>query len=151
MLKAGQQAPDIVLEAIDGLSVRAAAPGRPIVVTFFPKAFSPICTAQTCAFRDRIGEFEGLGAEVFAVSRDDDETMRRFKDKLKLTFPLVADADGTVTIGFGAALFWGLVPASIRATFVITAEGRIVMAYRRMTNAEAHATKALAALRRLAG
>ena len=69
----GDRAPDISFTTHDGATVRLAdyAGKRPVVLFFYPKDGTPICTQEACAFRDNIFAFEALGAVILGVSLDD--------------------------------------------------------------------------------
>ena len=68
----------------------------PVILAFYPKAFTPGCTKQNAAFRDRFAEVEKKGATVLGISTDDVETQKRFKAEMKLPYPLLSDGDGAV-------------------------------------------------------
>jgi peroxiredoxin Q/BCP len=76
---------------------------RSVVVAFFPRAFTPGCTRQMKAFRDRQAELEKKGAVVWAVSMDDAETLARFKKELGADFTFLPDPDGRISRLFGVA------------------------------------------------
>lgn len=75
-----------------------------VVLYAYPKDETPGCTRQACAFRDGHDAFAERGARVYGVSPDPVESHARFRDKYGLTFPLIADPDGTICQALGV---WG--------------------------------------------
>ena len=123
----GQPIPDFKATDTEGKerSLSEAVQKGTVVVAFFPKAFTPGCTMQMKAFRDKQTELEGRGAEVWAVSMDDRETLAKFKKDLGAQFTFLPDPEGKIGRLFGVAKE-GSKTAS-RANFVI-GEGRKLLA-----------------------
>ncbi|MFI5296854.1 MAG: peroxiredoxin [Polyangiales bacterium] len=118
MLKVGDPAPEIDLPASDGSRFRLSERrGKYTVLYFFPKAFTPGCTAETGCFRDSRGEIVALGAEVVGISNDLPETQAKFAESLHVDFPMVGDSTGKVIRAYGVA--WPLLGIARRATFVV--------------------------------
>ena len=139
-LPVGSKAPDVEGRLADGSTWSSRDHrGRPLVVYFYPKDFTPGCTREACAFRDAREELVGLfGAEVVGVSRDSHETHARFAETHRLPFALVADPDGAITRAFDAQLFMGILPLSKRVTYVVDAEGTIRGVFDHQRAAERH-------------
>ena len=116
-----------------------------MVLFFYPKDNTSICTKEACGFQNRQEEFRKRGAQVFGISRDAVESHRGFATFLGLTYPLLSDPDGATARSYGVGRFLGLLPG--RATFVIDAQGRVLLAFSSAFQAEAHVRKALEALR----
>lgn len=90
------------------------------VLYFYPKADTPGCTKQACAFRDALDQIRVLNAEVYGVSTDSVESQKKFHEKYHLTFPLIADMDGSIVATYGSKM-----PAmniSKRWTFLIDSD-----------------------------
>ncbi|MFZ5469256.1 MAG: peroxiredoxin [Myxococcota bacterium] len=122
MVKVGEPAPDFEAVASNGTTVRLSAlRGRHVVLYFFPKAFTPGCTAQTRRFRDNYPELAALGAEVMGVSIDTPDTQCRFAQKETVPFPMIADPQRTISRAFG--VLWPLFHVDKRVTFVIDPGG----------------------------
>lgn len=104
MVATDAPAPDFELTADDGETVRLSdlRGEGPVVLAFFPAAFSIACTAELEGLRDLHGEFEGLGAEVFGVSCDNRWSLAAFKEELELPFPLLSDFHRTVSADYDA-------------------------------------------------
>ena len=96
----------------------------PVVVAFFPKAFTPVCTRELQGYRDRHEELTQAHGQVLAVSMDDAETMRRFKESLGAPFTFVPDPEGALVRLFDVKMPLLSIPR--RFTFVI-GEGRRIM------------------------
>lgn len=146
----GDTVPDLDLTLDDGRSVRLSellADG-PVVLFFYPKAFTPGCTAESCHFRDLQAEFDEVGAQRIGISRDDVDTQSRFRDEYDLDYPLAADPDGEIAKVFGAKRV-GPLP-SRRQTFVIGADRTLLATIGSETDMRVHADEALATLRKRA-
>ena len=116
-------APDLALPKLDGTPLQLSAlRGRKVVLFFYPRDDSPVCTVQACAFRDAYAELTTAGAEVVGVSSDSAESHRRFAANRALPFPIVSDPDGAVRRLYGASssLLFG---KTGRVTYLIDEEG----------------------------
>ena len=122
--KVGDQAPGIKLQTHEGKSFDLQSrKGQWTVLYFYPKADTPGCTKQACAFRDSISEIRKLNADVFGISIDSVKDQAKFHEKNNLNFTLLADADGTVAKAYGTKM--PLVPMAKRWTFLIDPDLRI--------------------------
>ncbi|AZZ36304.1 peroxiredoxin [Bdellovibrio sp. qaytius] len=97
--------------------------GKWTVLYFYPKAGTPGCTKQACAFRDSIQKIRDLGAEVYGISTDTVEDQAKFHKEHHLNFDLLADADAKVTNLYGSKM--PVVKISKRWTFIIDPELKI--------------------------
>lgn len=97
--------------------------GKWTILYFYPKAGTPGCTKQACAFRDSIKQIRELGAEVYGVSTDTIADQKNFHKEQKLNFDLLADVDGKVTQAYGSKM--PLMNISKRWTFIIDPELKI--------------------------
>jgi peroxiredoxin Q/BCP len=107
--------------------------GKGLVVYFYPKAFTPGCTGESCDFRDSHDRFLDAGYQVIGVSPDPANRLADFRSEYNLEFPLLSDQDHSMATAFGA---WGLkknygkeYEGLIRSTFVIDAAGVIEHAW----------------------
>ena len=146
MLKAGDHAPDVELTGSDGRPFRLAAllEKGTLVLYFYPKDNTPVCTMEARAFRDNYSEFTGLGASVVGVSDDDAASHQRFAAECKLPFLLLSDPQGGAREAFGLRMLLGF---KARATFVIDGKGVIRAVISDRLNARKHVREALEALR----
>lgn len=130
-LQPGDTAPDVTLPSADNQMVSLAAlwTDQPLVLMFFPLAFTSTCTDEMCAVRDDIGSYQGLNARVAAVSVDSPFVLARFRQEIGADYPFLSDFNREASRAFGvlreAPLGPGLLHASDRATFVIGTDGRI--------------------------
>lgn len=150
MLRNGDPAPDFTLTADSGESVSLSDfLGRPVILFFYPKDDTPGCTTQACGLRDVYGELEERGAVVLGVSRDDEDSHRRFKEKYGLGFTLLSDPDAAVADRYGVWVeknTYGKKAMGInRSTFVIDADGTVARAFYGVKS-DAHAGLVLHAL-----
>ena len=93
------------------------------VLYFYPKADTPGCTKQACAFRDRIQTIRKEGAEVYGVSTDSVADLQAFRKKYNLNFPLISDKDAKIATLFGAKM--PLKDMAKRWTFVIDSDLKV--------------------------
>lgn len=124
-LKVGDPAPEFTLKAATGETVSLTDfRGRNEVVLFFyPKANTPFCTAEACAFKANDPAFRDAGAEVIGISGDSPEALQRFANLFGLPFKLLSDPDGEVQRKYGVTKTLGLLPG--RMTFLINQNGII--------------------------
>ena len=149
-VKVGERAPDFALPDANGREVRLADfRGRPVVLYFYPKDDTPGCTKEACSFRDQYQDFRDAGAEVIGVSSDSSDSHRRFAERHRLPFTLLADQGGKVRKLYGVPATLGLLPG--RVTFVIDAEGLVRHAFNSQLAATRHVEEALDVLRGTAG
>ena len=92
------------------------------LVYFYPKADTPGCTAQACSLRDDFAQLQERGVRVVGVSADGPESQRRFKEKYRLPFVLLADPERAVAKAFGVPVLLGM---AHRQSFLIKG-GRVV-------------------------
>lgn len=136
MPKVGDAAPDFTLKDQNGEAVTLSGfrGEKNVVLYFYPKDNTPICTKEACTFRDQHPAFEGVNAVVLGISADDEETHGKFAAKHKLPFSVLSDPGHTIAKQWGAMSF-GLMAG--RMTFVIDKTGTI----RHVTDARFSATK----------
>jgi thioredoxin-dependent peroxiredoxin len=142
-LQIGDRAPDFSATTHDRkrLSLSDYLGKRGLVLFFYPKDGTPICTKEACAFRDSYEQFAAAGAEVIGVSADSDERHRAFARQHKLSFPLISDADGSLRKAFAVQKTMGLFPG--RVTYVIDREGIIRHIFSAQFASEEHIRQAL--------
>ena len=117
---------------------------KPAVVYFYPKDETPGCTAEACSFRDNYEDFQDLGAEVIGISSDSIGSHKRFAQRHRLPFILLADTQKKVQRLFKLPkLLFGLYTK--RITFVIDKAGKVVYVHDSLF-ATSHIKKALLAL-----
>ncbi|WP_329402494.1 peroxiredoxin [Streptomyces melanogenes] len=119
----------------------------PVVLFFYPAAFTPGCTAEACHFRDIAGEFRALGAQPVGISADAVERQAEFARKHSFGYPLLSDSDGTVRELFGVKRGFSIAPTK-RVTFVIDTDLRVLEVVKSEIRMSVHADRALAALRK---
>lgn len=129
-LTPGEHAPDLELLNQDGkLCSLAQLHGQPVIVYFFPKAFTPGCTTEVCDFRDNKSTLVAAGYTVLGVSADPPSVLRHFADTHQVNHDLLSDPDHQAARRWGA---WGAKEVNgqptvgpLRSTFVIDAEGQL--------------------------
>lgn len=123
-LSVGDTAPNFSLSTHEGKSFDLnSRKGQWTVLYFYPKADTPGCTKQACAFRDSIKVIRVLGADVFGISTDSVAKQKEFHDKHQLNFVLIADPDGQAAAAYDTKM--PLLGIAKRHTFVIDPELKI--------------------------
>jgi thioredoxin-dependent peroxiredoxin len=145
LLKVGDKAPDFTLPDEDGkpVALRAALARGPVLLVFYPRDFSPMCTRQLSMFRDQYADIRAAGVEVLGISTDELETHRQFRARYELPFPLLSDADQSVCAAYDVMGLFGM--STRRVTFWVGSDGHIVAMAKAAIRMQTHA----ALLRRL--
>ena len=133
-LEPGERAPAFRLiddsgEAVDSRDFA----GRPLVIYFYPRAFTPGCTTEACDFRDRYEHFAAHGYEIIGVSPDPPAELARFRTEHGLPFRLLSDPDHAMADAYGA---WGIkknygreYEGIIRSTITVGGDGTVENAW----------------------
>jgi peroxiredoxin Q/BCP len=126
----GDKAPAFQLPASTGETVDLSKlKGKTVVLYFYPRADTPGCTKEACGFRDAIASYKKLDVPVFGVSPDPVQDVKKFADKFKLTFPLLADADHAVAEKYGVwqerNMYGKKYMGVARTTFIIGPDGKV--------------------------
>jgi peroxiredoxin len=132
MVETGDDAPDFTAPLangdVDEFTLSAALDDGPVVLAFFPGAFTSVCTTEMCTFRDQLAEFETVGADVYGVSVDSPFTLNEFREQNGLNFGLVSDIDKEVIDAYDVRMDFadlGVRGVAKRAVFVVDADGMI--------------------------
>ncbi|MEM7779037.1 MAG: peroxiredoxin [Pseudomonadota bacterium] len=129
-----------------GFSLNIALRQGPVVLYFYPKAFTQGCTLEANAFAEAMPEFKELGATVIGMSNDDIETLKRFsREECRDAFP-VGVAGEELIAAYDVAL--GNSGLSSRTSYVIASDGRIALVYSN-SDFRGHVSETLAAVRAL--
>ena len=150
-LSPGSEAPNFTTRAAIageefGFSLRAALARGPVVLYFYPKAFTRGCTLEANAFAEATPEFEALGASVVGMSNDTIETLKRFsREECRDAFA-VGVAGQSLIQAYDVAL--GESGLASRTSYVIAQDGTIAMAYSNSSYRE-HVSRTLAAVKAL--
>lgn len=145
-LNVGDKVPEFSATAADGSTIRLVdlLGQRSLVLFFYPKDGSPICTNEVCSFRDSYEQFVDAGAEVVGVSSDSAASHQSFARQHHLPFRLISDTDGSLRKAFGVPKTVGVLPG--RATYVIDKEGVLRLAFSAQFASKEHVEQALRAL-----
>ena len=122
----GNTAPDFTLVNQDRQKVTLSElRASPVVLAFFPAAFSSVCTKELCTFRDSLGKLADSGAKVFGISVDTFFTLKAYHDQQQLTFPLLSDFNKQTIRDYGVFNedMIGLKGIAKRGVFVIDGAG----------------------------
>jgi peroxiredoxin Q/BCP len=129
-LQVGDKAPDFVVNDQDGKPVRLSdLRGKKVVLYFYPKDMTPGCTAEACSLRDNYRLMQKQGYEVLGVSTDNEKSHKKFIEKEKLPFRLLADTDKALHGSYGTwvekSMYGRKYMGTARITFVINEQGII--------------------------
>ena len=122
----GSKAPDFTLTNEERQPVKLSEQrGKPVVLAFFPAAFSSVCTKELCTFRDSMARLNQAHAQVYGISVDTFFTLKAFHDQLGYNFPLLSDFNKQAIRDYGVFNedMIGLKGIAKRAVFVIDKEG----------------------------
>ncbi|MEN7549685.1 peroxiredoxin [Rapidithrix thailandica] len=121
------QAPNFQAQSTQGeepFDLYKQAQGEAVILYFYPKDFTPVCTLEVCEFRDTFEFFKKLNIRVLGISKDDIETHRKFKEAHQLPFELLADPDGEVARLYDA--YMPEIKFTKRVTYLLDTNHRIV-------------------------
>jgi len=125
----GQPAPEFTLFSSDKTEVSLKQyEGKNLVLLFFPMAFTSVCTAELCEMRDNIATYQGLNAEIAAISVDSPFTLAKFKEEQHLPFPLLSDFNKEVSTAYESlyeTFAMNMKGVSKRSAFVIDETGTL--------------------------
>jgi peroxiredoxin Q/BCP len=129
-LKEGDSAPPISLDTDSGQPFELSSlRGQNVVLYFYPKADTPGCTKEACAFRDNSKKFSKANTVIVGVSPDPSKTQAKFKEKFDLPFTLLADKDHKTAEDYGVwgekSMYGRKYMGVERATFIIDPKGII--------------------------
>jgi glutaredoxin-dependent peroxiredoxin len=123
----GQPAPDFMLYDSEKKQVTLSElKGQPVLLLFFPLAFTSVCTQELCSVRDNISWYNSLSVKVLGISVDALQTLARFKEEQQLNFTLLSDFNKEVSRSYDSIyeLFgYNMKGVSKRSAFVIDKEG----------------------------
>jgi peroxiredoxin len=125
-LSVGDAAPDFSLPDQDKqVHSLAELRGTPVLLVFYPFAFSGLCTGELCKLRDELSDYTDAGVTVLAISTDPVFSLKAWREQQGFGFPLLSDfwPHGAVAQAYGA--FNDKAGMAVRATFLVDAEGRI--------------------------
>lgn len=147
-IRVGEKAPEFELlnQREERVSL-SSLHGHPLIVYFYPRDFTLVCTREACQFRDANTEWEDLGVTVLGISRDSTRSHARFASKHDLKFHLLSDRDGSVHELYGVRV--GPL-GSQRVTFVVDAHGLVRARHQGRLQAKAHIDAARRALKEMA-
>ncbi len=148
-LKEGDKAPAFTGKDQDGKKISLSAyKGKKLVLFFYPQAGTPTCTVEACNLRDNYSLLKKQGFEVVGVSPDEAPKQKKFQEKHRLPYPLVADTAHTILEKYGVwdqkQLFGHKYMGVLRTTFLIDEKGIIRKIFLR-PKSKAHAEEIVAA------
>jgi thioredoxin-dependent peroxiredoxin len=150
-MKVNDKAPAFSLLDQDGnkVSLKDFA-GKTVVLFFYPKADTPGCTVEACGFRDAYKKIQAAGAVILGISADEPAKQKKFEEKFKLPFPLLADTDKKVCEAFGViqekSMYGKKYMGIARMSFIIGPTGKIQHIYEKV-KPDGHAEEVLAYLK----
>ena len=154
MIEVGKKAPAFALESSDGGKVKLAdLSGKIVVLYFYPRDNTPGCTVEANDFNAALPALANLGAVVLGASKDSIASHCKFRDKYKLSFPLLTDPDGKVMEAYGAwgdkVLYGKKMKGIIRSTVLIDDKGKVAQHWPKVS-VKGHVAEVVAAVKALA-
>jgi thioredoxin-dependent peroxiredoxin len=152
-LNIGDLAPAFDSTTHDGKRVKLAdfKGNKNVVLYFYPKDETRVCTAEACGFRDAYEELMGQDTEVIGVSFDSGASHAKFAERHHLPFLLLSDEDGAIAKAYGAkGLIGGLLKMASRVTFLIDKQGKIAGIFKSALSADVHVDGIRQAVKKLA-
>jgi peroxiredoxin Q/BCP len=130
MINEGDAVPTFELLDADGKAVKSTDfKGKKHVIYFYPKDFTPGCTTEADEFSKEYKKFQNAGIEIIGISKDDVDSHKKFCEKMKIPYTLLADTDTKVSKKFGV---WGKknfmgkdYMGITRSTFLVNEKGKI--------------------------
>ena len=150
-LKPGDKAPDFSTQAslagkAFNFSLASALKKGPVVLYFYPAAFTPGCTVEAHEFAEATADFQALGATVIGVSHDDIAKLNKFSvTECRNKFAVAADPDQSIMKSYDAILAKNPLYAD-RTSYVIAPDGKIIYSYTDL-NPDQHVANTLAAVK----
>jgi peroxiredoxin Q/BCP len=137
-LAEGEAAPDFEMPATGGRTVSLAGmKGKPFILYFYPKADTPGCTKEACAFQEALPQLQAIGLDVIGVSPDKIKPIEKFAAKYGLTFPLASDEDHAVAERYGTwvekSMYGRKYMGMERTTCLIDAAGTVLKIWRKVS------------------
>jgi peroxiredoxin Q/BCP len=134
----GDVAPDFSMPASGGRTVSLSAmKGKPFILYFYPKADTPGCTKEACAFQEALPQLGKIGLDVIGVSPDKMKPIEKFAEKYNLTFPLASDESHAVAEKYGTwvekSMYGRKYMGMERSTFLIGKDGKIAKSWRKVS------------------
>ncbi len=125
----GEKAPDFTLlnQDREPVQLSEAVKESPVVLAFFPAAFSRVCTKEMCTLRDSLEQLRTLSATVFGISVDTFFSLKAWANEQKLSFPLLSDFNKEVIAKYDVRNedLYGMKGVAKRAIFLVDQSGRI--------------------------
>lgn len=136
MVSTGDDAPGFTAPLangeVDSFTLEERLDEAPVVLVFFPGAFTGTCTHEMNTFQGRLGEFEDAGASVYGVSIDTPFALNEFRDQLGLDFGLISDSNRELVDSWDVSMDFtelGVDAVAKRSVFVVDGDGRISYAW----------------------
>jgi thioredoxin-dependent peroxiredoxin len=147
-MQVGETTPDFEREAHDGTRIKLSElRGKRVVIYFYPRDFTSVCTRETCGFRDLLAELGGDDTVILGISSDSLETHRRFATEYAVKFPLLADEDHSLAKLYDAyGGLRSLLGMAKRVTYVLGRDGRLLSEISSELSAQKHVDGVRAAL-----
>ena len=132
MVDVGDAAPDFTAPMatgeIESFTLSEHLDEAPIVLAFFPAAFTGTCTTEMSTFQDRLADFQATGANIYGVSIDSPFTLNEFREQNGIEFPLISDTNRKLIDLYDVSMdfeSYGVYDLAKRSVFVIDGDGTV--------------------------
>jgi len=136
MVAEGDDAPDFTAPLADGdvepFTLSENLDDAPLVLAFFPGAFTGVCTTEMCTFQDQLASFEDVGATVYGVSVDLPFALNEFRDQENLSFGLISDTEKELVDAYDVRMDFadlGVEGVAKRSVFVVDQDGEVTYSW----------------------
>ena len=137
MVEVGDSAPEFSAPLANGdlgetFTLSERLDDAPLVLAFFPAAFSSVCTGEMATFEERLAAFESAGASIYGISIDTPFALNEFREQNGLSYDLVGDVDKTVIDAYDVSMDFeelGINGVAKRAVFVVDGDGEVTYAW----------------------
>jgi peroxiredoxin len=132
MVDVGDEAPDftapLATGSIESFTLSEHLDEAPLVLAFFPAAFTGTCTTEMVTFQERLADFGAVGANVYGISIDTPFTLNEFRERNGVEFPLISDTNREIIHKYGVSMDFadlGVHDVAKRSVFVVDADGEV--------------------------
>jgi peroxiredoxin len=132
MVSVGDDAPDFTAPlakgSVESFTLSDHLDEAPLVLAFFPAAFTGTCTTEMATFEEQLADFEAVGASIYGISIDTPFTLNEFRAQNELSFPLISDTNRELIALYDASMDFanlGVHNVAKRSVFVVDSDGQI--------------------------
>tara|TARA_Y100001968_G_C19408820_1_gene745200 strand:+ start:734 stop:1246 length:513 start_codon:yes stop_codon:yes gene_type:complete len=147
-IQIGDTAPEIDLTDQNGISRKTSQlKAKNLVIFFYPKDDTPVCTTEACSFRDQYKLIKQLNSEVWGISADDEVSHLNFSNKNKIPYPLLVDKGNILRNLFGVPKSLIFLPG--RVTYILDKNRKVINIINNILDAQIHIDTSIRTLKQI--